>query len=602
MILDHTIYRMGSLQEVESLTDFSTPMAYDTETIGFYGKIRLAQFYQPHWDQVILVEYPNDLALISLLSRMTFYCHNAHYDITTSQAQSQLVWVPEKFEDTFLAARLAMPMYDTYTLDDCMARVLGFDPYVEANLDKKTLQKSKWNKPQLDKEQKLYASIDVYCLPKLFEAVSKAFTMPAYILDKKTLRTCLEVQWNGVPIHETNLQAKKEETIKKLGELAELTPVGKETRWLMKTDKGLINVNSYKQVRELLNSNASDDAYLSEREMDGCEYAKNIRTVRTLTKRLSTIYKYEEKGEKLYGKLKPSARSGRLTSDDENLQQIPRALKGLFGMEEGDGVLIFADYAQLELRTICAILGVSKMEELFRAGADLHSYTADMLFGKDWKETKPLARLYSKGANFGLLYGGGIEMFIGFMMQIASVKLEYSEASDIRKGWRTLWREIFKWQQEGISKWQKGKLGHTPLGRYYKAKMMTDFLNIENQGAGADVAKLAFIRLNERVAELRTKYNLRDDEMCLVNFVHDSYIIAYYGNDEEVYKEAAHVMAQEMQKAWFEMSKIFKIKDLPMPVDVRVGYDWKSIDSDDGFKLYQYELEGMAMLEEVLNG
>ena len=84
---------------------------------------------------------------------------------------------------------------------------------------------------------------------------------------------------------------------------------------------------------------------------------------------------------RVIGKFKPSARSGRFTSDKENLQQIPRALKGIFGFDsESDRTLIYSDYAQLELRTICAILGVKLMESLFRDGEDLHGYVAKALF------------------------------------------------------------------------------------------------------------------------------------------------------------------------------------------------------------------------------
>jgi DNA polymerase-1 len=90
-----------------------------------------------------------------------------------------------------------------------------------------------------------------------------------------------------------------------------------------------------------------------------------------------------------------------LTSNDENLQQIPRALKDIFGYPKDAGrVLIYSDYAQVELRTICAILQVKLMEQMFREGVDLHGYVASILFGEDWtKDDRQVTKTY----NFNLL-------------------------------------------------------------------------------------------------------------------------------------------------------------------------------------------------------
>ena len=65
------------------------------------------------------------------------------------------------------------------------------------------------------------------------------------------------------------------------------------------------------------------------------------------------------------------------------------------------------------------------------------------------------------------------------------------DANRHKTKWLNLFGEINKWQQEQIAAWRKGKLSATPLGRRYKGKLMTDQMNIKNQGAGAEVAKLA---------------------------------------------------------------------------------------------------------------
>ena len=104
-----------------------------------------------------------------------------------------------------------------------------------------------------------------------------------------------------------------------------------------------------------------------------------------------------------------------------------------------------------------------------------------MIFGKDWtKQQRQITKTY----NFNLLYGGGIAMILTILLKSADLVIPEHEANRARAKWRNLWREIYAWQQAGIQKWTQGKLGSTPLGRPYLADMMTDYLNIENQGAG----------------------------------------------------------------------------------------------------------------------
>jgi len=55
------------------------------------------------------------------------------------------------------------------------------------------------------------------------------------------------------------------------------------------------------------------------------------------------------------------------------------------------------------------------------------------------------------------------------------------------------------------------------------------------------------------------------------------------------------MLAEAMQSAWFEISRQLKVKDLPMPVDVKVGKNWGDIEDDDKPNIYEYTLEGMKL-------
>jgi len=567
-----TPFKRCTLQEAEVLLNEGEVLFSDTETCGFYQKIRLLQAYQPHLEHVLLIDWPNEYAITAFLDKYTTAWHNSHYDITTVQQQTGTRWIPNKFEDTFLLSRLAFPDKEKFSLDETMQYVLGFDPYARQLLDKKKLQKSKWDSNFLTEDQLLYAATDVYYMPQVWEAVKSKLEEFSYKLDMLTLKYCLDFQWNGMPTTEDGLYNKHKENLQVIEEAN--VPV---------------NVNSWQQVRSYLNATESDDLALATMAMDGNDKAANVRKVRKLKKQNSFIEKFETSDNRIYGKFLPSARSGRLTSKDQNLQQLPRALKGMFQAPPGR-VLIYADYAQLELRTICAIVNCTVMAELFREGADLHAHTAEMVFGKNWTKAD---RQLSKTYNFLLLYGGGITMLLGILMK-QDILISEQQATRDRRKWRLLWKEIYGWQQEGIAKWTKGKLNYTPLGRYYKAKMMTDFLSIENQGAGAEVAKLALHYFYPRMIAYNEEHGT---DFILCNFIHDSFITE--GPDDPVhYKAMAKIKAEAMQEAWFEMSKLFKITDLPMPVDVAVGTNWGDIENDDVDNIWNYQLEGMALCKD----
>lgn len=564
-----TIYKIVQLSDIT--VDKDQPLFCDTETCGLYGRVRLLQCYQADWTHVLLVEWPNPIQLAAFLMQHYNVWHNAHYDITTVQQQTNTRIIPPKFDDTFLLSRLAQPQYETYSLDDVMARVLGFDPYLQAGLDKKTLQKSDWSKPKLTEDQLLYAAIDVKYMPEVWDAVSPAMDEPSYVLDKSSLCTALDFQWNGMPVDSDKVNSEYNRIQKEL--VAIPMP---------------INANSWQQVRSWLNVDQSDKKFLSELALRGNDKARAVLDVRSRRKLLSFLEKYDH--EMIVGKFKPSARSGRFTSDDENLQQIPRALKGIFGHPEGsDRVLIYSDYAQLELRTICAILGVEVMERMFREGVDLHGYVASVLFGENYEKKD---RQVTKTYNFNLLYGGSVNMVLSILITYGLL-IEERLANRHKRKWLNLFKEIDKWQQEQISAWRKGKLGCTPLGRQYKGKLMTDQMNIKNQGAGAEVAKLALHYFYPKLKEFNEKHGT---DVALSNFIHDSYILNA-PNDPAVYEPVAQLLAECMQLAWFEMSKLYKITDLPMPIDVRVGNNWGDIEND--IFTWQYELQDYEMLAEV---
>ena len=125
------------------------------------------------------------------------------------------------------------------------------------------------------------------------------------------------------------------------------------------------------------------------------------------------------------------AQTGRLSSNDPNLQNIPirteigRKIRDAFVAEPGLQVAVSADYSQIELRLAAHMADVPQLKEAFRAGEDIHAITAEELFGTVDRDTRNRPRVdihnltaeelfgpvdrdtrnQAKTINFAILYG-----------------------------------------------------------------------------------------------------------------------------------------------------------------------------------------------------
>lgn len=550
---EEACYTLTDLQTVENKIDYSLPLMYDSETIGLYGKIRLVQFYQETWDKALIVEYPCVYTLMSILDKAIVVGHNVAYDISCIQeAMGKTPWMPEVFHDTFLLARLVFYKEEKFSLDEVIEYTIGINPYENSDL-----QKSDWNVPVLSSEQLEYAAKDVLYLLLVWNKCKDFLEDLSYKLDLLATRYCLDFQNNGMPVDIAKLEAKYIKNREAIAEIA--LP---------------INCNSPKQVREYISSTMSDDLGLATLALQGNERARAVRATRKLEKSNSFLTKFTNTMEDgvIYGRFRVGARSGRLTSSEQNLQQLPRGLKGIFGVEEhGDTVIIYSDFAQIQLRCVCVKTADRAMEELFRTGKDLHNYVAAMTFGEAFT---PEQRQIAKTENFGLLFGAGVNVFSNILIKAADIILPLSELAVMKKSWNASWKEITEWQQQGMRDWKAGRPWQTPLGRRYVARMMTDQLAMQIQGFESEVAKLALHYMIPKLRDLSEDIKLR-------NFIHDSYMFTC-PNEPELYKQASLIIAESMQEAWQQMCQSVLITDLPMPVKVQVGFNWGDIEKSDG--------------------
>lgn len=103
--------------------------------------------------------------------------------------------------------------------------------------------------------------------------------------------------------------------------------------------------------------------------------------------------------------------TGRLASSDPNLQNIPVRSEAGRKIREAfiatNGMIVSADYSQIELRVMAHVSNDPSLQRAFAAGEDIHRSTASEVFGVPILEVSSDQRRAAKAINFGLIYGMG---------------------------------------------------------------------------------------------------------------------------------------------------------------------------------------------------
>ncbi|MEY3628664.1 MAG: polymerase, partial [Pseudomonadota bacterium] len=103
--------------------------------------------------------------------------------------------------------------------------------------------------------------------------------------------------------------------------------------------------------------------------------------------------------------------TGRLASSEPNLQNIPVRSEAGRRVREAfvasGGVIVSADYSQIELRVMAHVSNDANLQRAFAAGEDIHRATASEVFGVSLADVSADQRRAAKAINFGLIYGMG---------------------------------------------------------------------------------------------------------------------------------------------------------------------------------------------------
>ena len=210
------------------------------------------------------------------------------------------------------------------------------------------------------------------------------------------------------------------------------------------------------------------------------------------------------------------ASTGRLSSNDPNLQNIPirteegRKIRKAFVAAPGCELLSF-DYSQIELRLVAHVAGIDALKQAFRDGLDIHAMTASQVFGVPIEGMDKGVRNRAKAINFGIIYGisaFGLARQLGIPQGEARAYIDayFKKYPGIRA---YMDRTKEQARQQGYVTTLFGRRVHVP-GITAKNPAQRSFaeraaINAPIQGAAADIIKRAMVKVPAALAKAGLK-------------------------------------------------------------------------------------------------
>ncbi|HEX9993687.1 MAG TPA: DNA polymerase, partial [Acidimicrobiales bacterium] len=438
--------------------------------------------------------------------------------------------------DTMLAAYLLDPAESRYRLDELLARYTGHElPADEVEAGQLDLGGTGDHAARAARRAlavarlgpALLAALDAQGLRRLHDEI-----------EAPLVRVLAKMEEIGVAVDVAELRRLRDELA---GEAEALT---KEI-WNLAGEE--FNVNSTLKLRELLfgrlglspskktKTGYSTDAASLEKLRGQHEIVDRLLEYREVEKLRSTygdalLAEVDQRDGRIHATFNQTvARTGRLSSDQPNLHNIPvrtemgRAFRKAFVPAPGHSLLI-ADYNQIELRCIAHLAEDPGLIGAFEAGTDIHTETAARIFGVEPSGVTVDMRSKAKMVSYGLAYGMeafGLGQRLGIPTDEAALILAaYFEAFPNVKAYMD--RTVNEARQRGYTETLFGRRRPIPelLSSNYRIRQAGErqAMNAGIQGLAADIFKVALVRLDTVIEEgdLRSRLILQvHDEVIL---------------------------------------------------------------------------------------
>ncbi len=553
--------------------------------VGFYWKTK-----KPNVESFRSFELPEDLANLKLFiskcedSGVSWVFHNGKFDavrILYSYGIDMKIT-----HDTMILAYLCSTVDELKEnrgkwlgLKYAAPRILGVENW-DINVSKKTSTNAADVIPYLEK--------DCRYTYELFETLKASLPQSRY----KTYRLIIEalnaykyVELSGLPIDVGMLQQVRSEYLKEQQELSQQLK-----------NIADINYNSPKQLQKLLfedlqlpvgkftKSGQPSTGVMELIELQGKHPIIDlILKQREVEKALAFLNSWDE--EKILhddGTYRVHSNfnmhgtvTGRTSSSDVNLQQVPRnkKLKSLFRSTIPGWQLLCADYSQLELRFAGIVANVSAIKDSYRNGVDLHTLMASKVANCTMSEVTKEMRTQAKAINFGFIYGMQAPSFVEYAKASYGVNVSLAESTAIREAFFDLYPELNLYYDEVETTMLATSMLTSIMSREYEVnydKLLNPYersnwirpaINFPVQSAGSDYVICGLI-------EVVNTPKLRDKVMVCAT-VHDS-IIALVREDED-FEDTIKTIQSIMEKPKLTEQLLTTEIDIPIVVDIEIG-------------------------------
>jgi len=386
-----------------------------------------------------------------------------------------------------------------------------------------------------------------------------------------------QIEYSGVAIDVEYLDKMSSQLEKDLARL---------TKEIYEKAGGEFNINSPKQLSVVLyerlklpilkktKTGASTDEEVLQRLAKEHELPKALLEYRQLFKLKSTyIDALPELVNPKTGRVHASfnqtvTATGRLSSSEPNLQNIPvkteigRKIRKAFVSSGKKNRILACDYSQVELRILAHISGDEEMINAFKAGRDIHTHTASLIYGIKEDEVDSKMRSSAKTVNFGIIYGMspyGLSRDLGISVEEASA---FIDAYFVR------YPKVKTYMQGAIEAAQSNGFVTTLMNRRrwipeinspninMRQFAQRTAINTPIQGSAADLIKIAMINISQAFIKKNMK-------TAMILQVHDELVFDMPLSEE---KEALPLIKDLMENA-------IKLK-VPVEVSTKVGDNW----------------------------
>jgi DNA polymerase-1 len=251
------------------------------------------------------------------------------------------------------------------------------------------------------------------------------------------------------------------------------------------------------------------------------------------------------------------------------LQNIPirtdkgKEVRKAFVSSFRNGLIMSADYSQIELRIMAYYSKDATLMEAFQSNQDVHTLTAARLFDKKLEEVDSESRRVAKTVNFGIMYG------LGAFGLAQRLRIPRNTAAKIIDSYFYKYPGIKKYISDTIQFARDNGYVETLLNRrrYFpqinnsnnniKTAMERAAINHPIQGTAADMMKLGMINVYKKMInqKLQSKMILQ---------VHDEIVIDLIPDEEQIVRQ---ILEKEMVSALI-------LENVPIKVEIGIGKNW----------------------------